>query len=127
MKDVAGPEFAVPQEQARQIGEADVASFEGCLGQRRSLRDRPRKGRLVELCAAKARIEGIEIVEIAALERARREIALGDLDRMKIAKGKGVALLLVGIEPGAACEARLGKLSAGKAHGLEPAIGKRGF
>src|SRR4029453_11343270 len=126
LRELAGAELAVLQEQAGEIGEAQVAPLEGCLGQHRSSRDRLGEGRLVEAHAAKARVRGVEIIEIAALERAGREVALDDLGGVDVAKGEGSSLPLAGIEGGTSAQPCLDQLAARQPHRLERAIAELG-
>ena len=79
LREFAGQELAALQVQPRQIGEAEVAFVEGGLGQDRPFGEGLGEGRLVEAGAAKAAVDRMDVVEIAALERARREVAVDGL------------------------------------------------
>ena len=79
-----------------------------------------------EIHAPEARIRGVEIIEVAALERAGREVALDDLGAMHVAERERASLPLAGIEGGTAAQPRLGQLAARQPHRLERAVAERG-
>ena len=73
----------------------------------------------MEAGAAKAAVDRMDVVEIAALERARREVAVDGLGGLQVAEGEGAAFLLLQVEQGATVEARGGQLAAGESRRLD--------
>src|SRR5260370_17039978 len=119
LRTLAGQESAALEVQPRQIREAEIALVEGGFGQGRAPGERLREGRLVEPGAAKTAFDCPHVVEIAALERARRKVAFGRLRALHVAKSEGAAFLLLHIEQGATVKLRVAQFAAEETRRLE--------